>query len=134
MRMFILVVAALIGLATSAVAADDVADGQAIIRSQEQAIGQDDAAKAYSFAAPGIQGVFGDADTFLSMVRKSYPPVYRHNSFEFGEAKAADGKVAQIVHIVDAEGVSWDALYTLERQADGSIKISGCVLSKLTSA
>jgi hypothetical protein len=26
--------------------------------------------------------------------------------------------------------VPWEALYTLERQPDGSIKISGCVLVK----
>ena len=32
--------------------------------------------------------------------------------------------------IVDTNGVSWQALYTLERQPEGSLKISGAVLSK----
>ena len=63
-------------------------------------------------------------------MRNSYPPVYRHKSFEFGEARAADGKIAQQVHIVDGDGVPWEALYTLEQQDDGSLKISGCMLIK----
>jgi hypothetical protein len=65
------------------------------------------------------------------MVRGSYAPVYRHKTFEFGEADVADGSVRQKVRIVDADGVPWDALYTLETQPDGSLKISGCVLLKV---
>jgi hypothetical protein len=34
------------------------------------------------------------------------------------------------VHIVDENGTAWDALYTLERQVDGSFKITGCSLLK----
>ena len=54
-----------------------------------------------------------------------YPPVYRHKSFEFGEARAAGGQIAQRVHIVDDNGEAWEALYTLEQQPDGSLKIYG---------
>ena len=68
------------------------------------------------------------------MVRGSYAPVYRHKSFEFGEARIADGSIAQRVHIVDGDGVAWEALYTLERQPDGSLKISGCSLLKAGQA
>jgi hypothetical protein len=66
----------------------------------------------------------------MSMVRNGYAPVYRHRSFEFGEAKASDGTILQEVHIIDANGVAWEALYTLDTQPDGSLKISGCVLTK----
>jgi hypothetical protein len=66
----------------------------------------------------------------MSMVRNSYAPVYRHKSFEFGEALVSDGQIAQRVHIVDDNGVPWEALYTLEQEPDGSVKISGCVLLK----
>jgi hypothetical protein len=90
----------------------------------------DDAQAAYSYAAPAIQGMFRQADIFMDMVRNGYTPVYRHRSFEFGEAQAADGKIAQRVHIVDADGVPWEALYTLEVEPDGSVRISGCVLLK----
>jgi hypothetical protein len=130
MRLFALLFAFLVALAPPAVAGDDVATAQTIIRSQVEAFGRDDAAAAYSYASPGIHEMFPQADAFLGMVQHSYAPVYRHKSFEFGEARSADGKIAQAVHIVDSEGVPWEALYTLEQQSDGSIKISGCVLIK----
>ena len=134
MRPLILLVAFLIGLATPARAADDIAAAQTVIRSQVEALGRDDAAAAYAFAAPAIQGMFPQADIFMDMVRRSYAPVYRHKSFEFGEARVSDGQIAQRVHIVDAEGVPWEALYTLELEPDGSVKIIGCVLLKAGQA
>jgi hypothetical protein len=130
MRAFVLLAALLLGLAAPARAADDVAAAQNVIRSQAEAFGRDDAGAAYAYAAPTIQQLFPQADIFMSMVRQSYAPVYRHKSFEFGEVHAMDGKLAQQVHIVDADGVPWVALYTLEQQPDGSMKISGCVLLK----
>jgi hypothetical protein len=130
MRVFALLAAFLIGLASPAFAADDVATAQGVIRAQAEAFGRDDAAAAYSYAAPAIHGMFPQADIFLSMVRNSYAPVYRHKTFEFGEAKVLDGKIAQHVHIIDADGVPWEALYALEQEPDGSVKISGCMLVK----
>jgi hypothetical protein len=70
----------------------------------------------------------------MSMVRNGYAPVYRHRSFEFGEAMISEGKIVQQVHIVDADGVAWEALYTLEPQSDGSLKISACVLTKAVTS
>ena len=134
MRAFLLLVAVLIGLASPARAADDIAAAQGVIRSQEQAFSRDDAAAAFSFAAPAIQEIFQLPEIFLGMVRGSYAPVYRHKSFEFGEARIADGGIAQRVHIVDDDGVAWEALYTLERQPDGSLKITGCSLLKAGQA
>jgi Domain of unknown function (DUF4864) len=130
MRTVALLVAFLIGLSAWASAGDDVTAGQSVIRSQEQAFGRDDAAAAYAFAAPGIKGLFPSPDIFMSMVRSAYGPVYRHRSFEFGEAKASEGKILQEVQIIDADGAAWEALYTLELQPDGSLKISACVLKK----
>jgi Domain of unknown function (DUF4864) len=138
MRAFVLLAALLIGLAAPARSADDVATAQAtaqaIINSQVEAFGRDDAAKAYSYAAPAIQSLFPQPDIFLSMVQRSYAPVYRHKRFEFGEARVADGTIAQRVHILDADGEAWEALYTLEQQPDGSLKIIGCVLIKAGQA
>ena len=134
MRAFVLMIAFLTGLASPASAADDVATAQSVIRSQEQALGHDDAAAAYSYAAPAIRQLFPQADIFMFMVQNSYAPIYRHKSFEFGEARAADGKIAQRVHIVDANGEAWEALYTLEAQPDGSLKITGCSLLKAGQA
>jgi hypothetical protein len=134
MRAFLLLVAFLIGLASPARAADDVATAQGVIRSQVEALGRDDAAAAYSHAAPAIREIFPQADIFMAMVRGSYAPVYRHRRFEFGEARASDGRIAQRVHIVDGDGVAWEALYTLQQQPDGSLKITGCTLLKAGQA
>lgn len=130
MRTVFLFLALLFALASPARAADDVAAAQSVIRSQEQAFSHDDAAAAYSYAAPAIYQMFPEASIFLSMVQHTYAPVYRHKSFEFGEQRAEGRLIAQRVHIIDANGDAWEALYTLERQPDGSLKITGCSLLK----
>jgi hypothetical protein len=133
MRTLVLVIALLIGLASPS-RADDVAAAQSVIRAQEQAFGRDDATVAYSHAAPEIKQLFPQADIFMQMVQQAYTPVYRHKSFEFGEARAANGHIAQRVHIVDDNGEAWEAMYTLEQQGDGSLKITGCSLLKAGQA
>jgi len=133
MRAIVLVLVFLFGLAAPA-AADDVAAAQGVIRAQEQAFSRNDAVAAYSHAAPEIKQLFPEADIFMKMVQQAYTPVYRHKSFEFGEARAADGRVAQRVHIVDDNGEAWEAMYTLEQQPDGSLKITGCSLLKAGQA
>jgi hypothetical protein len=130
MRALVLLAVFLLGLASPVHAADDVAAARGVIRAQEQAFGRDDAAAAWSYAAPVIQGMFQQADVFMMMVQQGYAPVYRHRSFEFGEARVEDGVIAQRVHIIDANGEAWEALYTLEQQPDGSLKITGCSLLK----
>ena len=134
MRALVLLAAWLIGLAFPARAGDDIAAAQNVIRSQAEAFSRDDAAAAYSYAAPAIHGLFPQADIFMSMVRNSYAPVYRHKSFEFGEARVEGSWIAQRVHIVDANGEAWEALYTLEAQPDGTFKITGCSLLKAGQA
>jgi len=133
MRIVALLVAVLVSFALPA-RADDVANAQSVIRAQEEAFRRDDAAAAYSYAAPGIRQIFPQADIFMSMVQNSYPPVYRHRSFEFGAAQSEGDRIAQRVHIVDGNGEAWEALYTLEQQSDGSFKITGCSLLKAGEA
>ena len=133
MRAVVLLLGILLGF-TTPVFADDVAAAQSVIRAQEQALGRDDAAAAYSHAAPEIRQLFPQADIFLQMVQQAYPPIHRHKSFEFGEARAAGGRIAQRVHIIDDNGEAWEAMYTLEQQSDGSLKITGCSLLKAGQA
>ncbi|WP_315736624.1 MULTISPECIES: DUF4864 domain-containing protein [unclassified Bradyrhizobium] len=129
MRILVPLVLLLALLARPAAAADASA-AQSVIRAQEQALARDDGATAYAQAAPEIQALFPSVEIFMSMVKSGYPPVYRHRSFEFGAAQVEDGSIAQRVHIVDAEGEAWEALYTLQTQPDGSLKITGCSLLK----
>ena len=132
MRVLVLLAAALLFPACAAMAFDDAERGQAqgIVREQVEAFSHDDAATAWSFASPSIQQMFPSPGMFLAMVAHAYPPVYRNKSFTFGEAKDDGKTLAQKARIVDADGVPWDALYTLEKQADGGWKITGCVLLK----
>jgi len=111
-------------------AGDDSSAAQTVIRAQEQAFARDDGATAYAQAAPEIHAIFPNAEIFMAMVREGYPPVYRHKSFEFGASQIENGAIAQRVHIVDAAGEAWEALYTLQVQPDGSLKITGCSLLK----
>jgi len=134
MRTLALLVAVLAVSILPVAAEEDAVAGQAIIRSQEEAFTRDDAAAAFTLAAPGIKSEFQTPDIFMSMVRNGYAPVYRHRSFEFGEAKTYEGKIYQQVHIIDASGDAWEALYTLEPQPDGTFKISGCVLKKAVTS
>jgi hypothetical protein len=130
LRILVLTIAIVMGAGAIVRAGDDVAAAQSVIKAQEEAFSRDDGVTAYSFAAPGIQSFYRSPDGFMFMVRNGYAPVYRHRSFVFGEGRIVDGKIMQEVQIVDADGVAWDALYTLERQADGSLKISACILKK----
>src|SRR5262245_27247570 len=133
MRAIVLLLALLFSL-VSPVRADDVTEAQSVIRAQEQAFARGDAAAAWSHAAPAIQELFQQPEIFMQMVQHGYAPVFRHRSFEFGEARAESGHIAQRVNIVDHNGDAWEALYTLERQADGSFRITGCSLLKAGQA
>ena len=130
MRIAALLFLALLAFAAPARAADDIANAQSVIRAQEQAFVRNDAAAAWSYASPAIKKLFPQADIFMSMVQNSYAPVWRHKSFEFGEGRVEGNWVAQRVHIVDQDGEAWEAIYTLEQQADGSFRITGCSLLK----
>ncbi|MGC2082515.1 MAG: DUF4864 domain-containing protein [Bradyrhizobium sp.] len=129
MRMVLLLLAVLAAAPGLAVA-DDATPAQSAIRRQEQAFARDDAAAAYAQAAPELHAMFPSPEIFMAMVRQGYAPVYRRKSFEFGESKTEGGVIAQRVHIIDANGEAWEALYTLETQPDGDLKITGCSLLK----
>jgi hypothetical protein len=133
MRIALLLLTALLCF-TRPACADDISAARDVIRSQEQAFARDDAKAAYSYAAPAIREMFPEAGIFMDMVQHTYAPVYRHKSFEFGEARVDGGLIGQRVHIIDADGKPWEALYTLEQQPDGSFKIIGCMLLKTGEA
>ena len=134
MRIAAMVVALAVAFSPLTARADDVTTAQGVIRAQEQAFVHDDATAAYSYAAPAIKQLFPAPDIFMSMVQNGYAPVYRHKSFEFGDSRTEGSAIAQRVHIIDANGEAWEALYTLEQQPDGSYKITGCSLLKAGQA
>jgi len=102
---------------------------QSIISGQIDAFRAEDGPKAYSYAAPMIRQIFPTPDVFMDMVRRGYQPVYRPQSFQFGEAGfSAAGRPIQKVTIVGPDGITYEAIYTMERQPDGTWQISGCAI------
>ncbi len=135
MRSFFL--AAAIVLAAGPTMAQDAADRAAIeqmITSQLEAFKRDDGVEAFTYAAPIIRQQFVDETNFMEMVKRGYQPVYRPRSYEFKELAETKLGLTQTVRITDSMGELWNALYRVEKMADGSWKISGVWLFKLPQA
>jgi hypothetical protein len=76
-----------------------------------------------------IKQIFPNPDVFMNMVRQGYQPVYRPQSFKFGQAGlSASGRPIQRVTVVGPDGITYEAIYTMERQPDGSWQINGCAI------
>lgn len=115
-------------LANPAIAMSDVDENSVreVVQAQLDALARDDAAAAYSFAAPSVRENFKSAAQFMAMVRKSYPAIYRPSSTAFLKPEDHHGQVIQRVQVVDDSGSTWLALYSLQRQKDRSWLITGC--------
>jgi hypothetical protein len=103
---------------------------RSIVKAQLAALAKDDAVKAFSYAAPSIREAIGTADAFLNMVRRDYPVVYRPASVVFLKAEGKDDDVVQRVHMLDASGNSYLAVYSLQRQKGNVWRITGCALTE----
>ena len=114
------------------VMAADAKGARGVIEGQLAALAVDDAQRAFSYATPGIRAMFGDPELFLAMVRTGYPVVYRHASVSFLVPAWVDGTLLQGVHLTDAGGSIWLAIYQLERQPDKSWRIAGCTVQQAT--
>ena len=128
-----LVTAVLLAVTATVAGAVEEADRAAIrgaIESQIEAFKRDDAAGAFAFAAPNIRERFGTDERYMAMVRDGYKPVYRPKSYTMGDLKETHVGLTQGVRIQDVESEDWTAFYTVERQPDGSWKITGCDLTK----
>lgn len=83
---------------------------EAVISGQMEAFRADDMGLAFSFASPGIQGMFGSAERFGAMVRQGYPMVHRPGELRFLELREEGGRLRQKIMLRDADG----ALHLLE--------------------
>jgi ketosteroid isomerase-like protein len=106
--------------------AEDASSIRSVISQQIEAFQHDDGAKAFSFAAPNIQGMFGTEQNFMAMVARGYQPVYRPRDVQFGTLADVDGTPTQRVDLIGPDGMAYTALYSMEKEADGSWKIAGC--------
>ena len=130
-RLRALLGALLLSLAAAAPAqplgGDDVGEMRRVIDAQLEAFSRDDEEGAFSLASPGIRERFGDAATFVRMVREQYAVVYRPESRTFLRPVVEDGTVIFPVQMSDRAGRVWVALYTMQR-VGREWKVSGCQL------
>lgn len=125
--------------ASEGVSAADAKAIRAVVRAQLDAFAADDAKRAFALAAPKIREMFGDADTFIDMVRSGYPVVYRPASTEFmvpqrtggNPSGNPSGEILQSVRMTDGRGTLWLATYILQRQPDKSWRIAGCDVAEI---
>ena len=109
--------------------AGDAGEFRRIIAEQIAAFNADDGTRAFSYATPVLQQVFRTPENFMAMVKKGYQPVYRQKSYQFADVSAdSAGRPVQKVIFVDRNGKVWTAIYSFEKQPDGSWRIGGCVL------
>lgn len=107
----------------------EIRSAQAAIDGQMRALLADDGPAAYSFAAPNIKRIFPTVEAFMGMVTNGYPPVRRPRSYAFGKVEeTGPTSIVQQVLIVGPDGKDYEAVYTLERQPDGTHLITGCSL------
>jgi hypothetical protein len=100
-----------------------------VIGEQLRALKAGDAARAFSYASPGIRTQFGTPANFLDMVRTSYGPLTAARYTEFLEGAVIGGRVVQPLRLIGPDNTVLMALYTMEKQKDGRWKIAGCVLA-----
>jgi hypothetical protein len=117
-------------LSTSALAtplsAPDIKNVREVIQAQLAAFAADDAAKAFSYAAPKVRKSVASAEHFMAMVRGQYAVVYRPASVAFMQPERDGSLVVQPVQMSDATGVAWLTVYTLQRQKNKQWRITGC--------
>jgi Domain of unknown function (DUF4864) len=115
-------------------AASDKDEIKSVIENQLNAFAADDGSKAYSYAAPIVQRAFPTVEVFMNMVTKGYPPVYRNTSRIFGDVfQDGLGRPAMRVVLTGQDGKRYEAIYSMEKQQDGTWKISGCVVLVIPS-
>ena len=102
-------------------------DVEATIGAQIEALRADDFATAFTFASPGIQGIFGTSERFGAMVQQGYPMVWRPSEVRYLDLESRGGQLFQQVLIRDAAG----ALHLLEYQmvrVDEAWCVNGVIL------
>ncbi len=114
--------------AQDAIAPSDHTAIRSVIEAQIAAFRRDDGVAAFSLASPSIQGIFGTPGQFMEMVRSGYQPVYRPRSVNFQNPSATQSGWDQPVVVVGPDGRAYLALYSMQRQGNGSWRINGCRL------
>ncbi|MBA4314814.1 MAG: hypothetical protein C0422_05730 [Alcaligenaceae bacterium] len=118
---------------TSMVQADEASDRKetrAVIEAQLEAFKQGDGPKAFSYATPNIQTMFGDAETFMKMVREGYDVVVKPVTVRFVKFETDGMNALHAVQMIDRQKTLWNVYYVLQKRPDGTWRISSCETEK----
>lgn len=97
---------------------------EGVIGAQLDAFEADDFERAFTYASPTIQGIFGGPDRFGAMVRQGYPMVHRPGDVQFGDLTDLGTIQRQRVVIQDLSGRFFTLAYDMIETEDGW-KING---------
>ncbi|MEX2519059.1 MAG: DUF4864 domain-containing protein [Paracoccaceae bacterium] len=114
-------------LGAAAQSAEDAAGIRAAILNQVEAMRADDWSRAFTFASPTIQGLFGDAENFSRMVTTGYPMVWRPRSQRAGALSETPLGLMQTMVFEDGEGRFFIADYLMQ-MVDGEWRINGVTI------
>ena len=115
-----------VALPAGALSAEAEKNIRSVVQGQLDALANDDATTAFSFAAPNVRNAFVTAPRFLDMVQRGYPVVYRPASVAFLKVQGKNKLAFQRVQMTDQAGVPWLATYSLAQQKNGAWRITGC--------
>lgn len=97
---------------------------EAVIGGQLEAFRAQDLPRAWGYASPSIQNLFGDIERFGQMVEQGYPMVWTPGTVAFIDLQTLGGVTVQRVEIVDRAGVAHILGYAMTETSDGW-RISG---------
>lgn len=100
--------------------ADAVAEAvQGTISDQMAAFLDEDVARAFTYASPGIRRLFGTPERFGAMVQNGYPMVWRPGEVRYLELERTGEDLRQIVEITDRTGRLHRLQYDMVETAQG---------------
>jgi len=110
---------------------NDILETQNIIESQIKAFLDEDAEKAFSYAAPIIKLKFNNPEQFMTMVKNYYEPVYNPKHYYFVDSQYFEGSIYHQLQVISQSNISYLATYSLIRENE-EWKISGCAVYPMT--
>ena len=102
------------------------------VEAQRDALVAGNAEQAFGYASRGIREQFGDAESFLRMVRQSYAALVEARDAALLDGAVIDGQVIQPMRLVLPDNTVLIALYTMEKSRSGAWRIAGCILAPST--
>ena len=96
------------------------------IRGQIRALAARDAERAFAYLAPVTKDYFSEGTAFLRKLMVQIRPLVDASGYTFTDVGREATDAIQNVVLTDNEGREWLALFTLERQPDGSWGIKSC--------